>query len=336
MNYVMRATLKVMLIMAVTLSVSCNKLVDRQHGQLPRDIFEELWQTVDRRYALFPVKDVNWAEVHDLYARRISDDLDDQQLFGELSGMLDLLKDGHVTLTWGDRKSTYDAFYTAYPPNFNWSNIVHNYLPSDYRKTGPIVYAIANDVGYLYYGSFRDNVTRQQLDTIFDFLKSTKGLIVDVRGNLGGSEQNVDYLYERFSSARSLLKYEQRRLGARHDDFSKPEATYSTDFSGAYTSPVCVLANRSSFSASNDFVLYMKQRQNTRLVGDSTGGGGGIPANYLLANGWKLQYTATMTLSPARQSIESGFAPDVFVNISLLEDELGHDPILEKAFELLR
>lgn len=71
-------------------------------------------------------------------------------------------------------------------------------------------------------------------------------------------------------------------------------------------------------------------------MGDQTGGGGSIPYNYILANGWKVQYSATITLSSLKEPIENGIIPDISIGINPFEESSGKDPILEKAYSLLR
>jgi C-terminal processing protease CtpA/Prc len=72
---------------------------------------------------------------------------------------------------------------------------------------------------------------------------------------------------------------------------------------------------------------------NVRLMGDQTGGGGGIPRDYLLSNGWQLQYTSTVTLSPFQETVENGIQPDVNITITPDDELNGKDPILEAAFQ---
>ncbi|MBA4167938.1 MAG: peptidase S41, partial [Chitinophagaceae bacterium] len=216
------------------------------------------------------------------------------------------------------------------------NNLVNNYLKNNYRQTGPVIYAVTDSVGYIYYSSFENHIADRQLDTVFSLLKNTKGLIVDIRSNTGGATQNIRLLFQRFLASRKLVKYEIRKIGTAHNDFAKPEAQFMVGTADPYLRPVCVLTNRSCFSACNDFAMFMSGLTNVRLVGDSTGGGGGIPVRYVLANGWILQYTATMTVTPDLKSIENGIPPTIPAGISTLEEQSGKDPILEKAFSILK
>jgi C-terminal processing protease CtpA/Prc len=230
----------------------------------------------------------------------------------------------------------YDGFYSKYPINFNYRNINDNYLGSNYKTSGPFVYKIMDNVGYIYYSSFKQYFSDAELDKVMQDMKSTKGLIMDIRSNFGGNSANVDKLASWFFSEKKLVKYEVRKSGPGHSDFSDPLPYYIEPSAIHYDKPVIVLTNRSCFSACNDFVLYLSELSNVRLYGDQTGGGGAIPGNYVLANGWKIQYSSTVTLSPSMKNVENGILPDVRIEISGLEESRGIDPIIDRAFLALK
>ena len=303
----------------------------------PMKVFDEVWNVMDQRYALFSIKEVDWTKAYSTYRQSINDSTTESELFLILSNLLAELKDGHVALIGPGRTSTYDLFYTSFPTNFNHQNLLTNYLHDQYTRTGPLIYTVQDSIGYVYYESFEKSITQPQLDTVFGSFQFTKGLIIDIRGNLGGASENAEMLFQQFVKGEKLVKYEVGKSGSGHDDLSPALPLYVHNARGlTYGHPVCLLTNRSCFSASNDFVLFMSGLDNVRLVGDQTGGGGGIPQQYSLSNGWTLQYTATMTLSPDKLNVESGIQPDVKVGISNIEETQGRDPIIEKAFSLLR
>ena len=315
----------------------CEKALDLKAPAFDQAaVFDEAWKVIDQHYALFPVKGVDWNNTYKEYRPQVTNSMTDIAFFRLISNMLETLKDGHVTLISPSDTSTYEGFFTAFATNFNYSNLTNNYLKNDFKTSGPAIYTIQNNVGYIYYGSFRNDITEAEVDKMMNEMKNTKGLIVDVRNNTGGKSANVDKLFQRFITEKKLVKYEQIKDGPGHNDFLEPDPYYLSPAISFYNHPVCVLTNRSCFSACNDFVLYMSGLANVTLVGDQTGGGGGIPHDFILANGWKIQYTATSTLSPEKLSIENGILPDVNIGISSIEETNGKDPILEKAYQLLQ
>lgn len=315
----------------------CEKALNLKDPQSDKvAVFEELWKVMDQHYSMFTFKGVDWNNVHKTYRDQVNDNMTDEQLFQVLAAMLRTLQDGHVVLIAGSDTAYYDGFYRPYPVNFNYDNVVNTYLQNDYQTSGPIIYKTSRDIGYLYYGSFANEITDAQMDKVISDMSGTKGLIVDVRSNTGGSSSNVDKLASRFIAVRTLVKYDLVKSGAGHDDFFDPEPHYLSPAAQFYGRPVIVLTNRMCFSACNDFALYMSGIPNVKLIGDQTGGGGGIPHNYLLSNGWKLQYSATATLSPFKKNIEDGILPYTHIDITQNDELNGRDPILEKAFETLQ
>ena len=329
--------LLVLLISTIVPSVSCRKIIQlNEPGTSALEVFNEAWEIIDQRYALFSIKETNWQNTYTSLSPKANAALSDQDLFNLLVQMLESLQDGHVSLVNSSKIYTYDHFYTAFPVNFNYANVVATYLGTAYHQTGPVTYSIRDSVGYLYYDSFTKSLSAEQLDEVFRFLQNTKGLIVDVRSNTGGDTRNAELFFRHFLADRQLVKYELRKAGKGHEDYAIPDPTYIEGSAKPYLQPVCVLINRSCYSACNDFVMYMSDQPNVLLVGDQTGGGGGFPSEYLLSNGWRLKYTATMTLSPDMKNFEKGISPDIPVGISNIDEQFGKDPILEKAFSILR
>ena len=57
---------------------------------------------------------------------------------------------------------------------------------------------LEDNVGYIYYGSFSNDVSESGLDQILNRMAICKGLIIDVRNNGGGSLSNVEKIASRF------------------------------------------------------------------------------------------------------------------------------------------
>ena len=318
-------------------SANCKKIAGiSDPSPTPTAVFNEVWEVMNRHYSLFAVKSIKWDSIGNVYRSQLRDNMSDASLFKLIGNMLANLKDGHVALFSPADTSSYTAFYTTYPRNFNLQSVINTYLHNNYRLVGPVLYKVDNNIGYLYYRSFADPVTDIIIDSLITAVSATKGLIIDIRSNQGGSSLNAVQFFSRFIAAKKLAKYEVFKKGAGQSDFFEPQPYFVSPSGQFYGKPVCVLVNRECYSACNDFVLYMSGLSNTRLVGDQTGGGGGIPNEYLLQNGWKLRYTSTLTLSPAMFNIENGIRASVDAAISAQDEQNAKDPILEKAIQLLQ
>ena len=127
------------------------------------------------------------------------------------------------------------------------------------------------------------------------------------------------------------------KTGPAHDAFSKP---YNYDFSPAkgrqhYNKPIVVLFNRGSFSATNNFVSIMKQLPNVTIIGDTTGGGCGLPFTSELPNGWSVRFSAAVIRDAEGNITEFGVAPDIKVDMTEADRLSGHDTILDTAISHL-
>jgi hypothetical protein len=301
--------------------------------------FEALWKIMDTRYCYLDYKNINWDSVHTVYETRMDTSMTDFELFDLFGEMLGELKDGHVNLYSNFNRSRYWKWFTDYPSNFN-NNLIYNnnYLGFDYLAVGGMRYAkiFNNKVGYIYYGDFSDRFSDTNISYIFSYFKDCEALIVDVRNNGGGyldlSEQFASY----FFTAETVTGYMQHKTGNGHSDFSEPVAIKTpTHKNIKWQRPVAVLSNRMSYSATNSFVSRMKLAPNAVIVGDSTGGGGGLPISSELPNGWMVRFSSSPMFDASMQHIEWGIAPDVKVDLKTSDTENGYDTIIEMAITLI-
>ena len=328
--------LKLLCIILLFVAVSC--IDEPQYSDTPKDNFEALWKVMDEHYCFFDLKKIDWNEVHTRYGARISNKMNEEQLFGVLSEMLDELKDGHVNLSTSFDMSRYWDWFESYPANFDPS-IQKNYLGNDYLITSGIKYKVLSDnVGYMYYKSFEDEVGDGNLDQVIARFGLCNGIIIDVRDNGGGSLTNVDLIASRFLNDRKLVGYISHKTGKGHSDFSVPYPKYlSTTGRLRYQKPVVVLTNRHCFSSANDFVSVMRQLPNVTIMGDRTGGGSGLPFSSEMPNGWSIRFSASPMYDADMNQTEMGIEPDPGQKVNMLDSDMqkGIDTIIEAARKLI-
>jgi len=300
--------------------------------------FEALWHIVDTRYCYLDYKQVNWDSVYEVYHPRLDTIHSDVALFDLFASMLNTLKDGHVNLYSSFDISRYWKWFLDYPSNFD-TELLHTdrYLGEDYRMAGGIDYALIDGgkVGYLYYGSFLDEFTDENIRRIFQTFASCDGLIVDIRNNGGGSIALAEKLASYFMQEKTLTEYMNHKTGDGHSAFSKPVAVYTSASipDMRWEKPVVVLANRHSFSATNSFVCRMKLAPNAIIMGDRTGGGGGMPLSNELPNGWMVRFSACPMFDANMQHTEWGLDPDVSVMLDSTDRANGFDTLIETAID---
>ncbi len=310
-------------------------------GHSPQANFETLWSIIDRQYCFLTYKHeqygLDWDEVHERYARRITDTMTGEQLFEVLSEMVAELRDGHVNLSSSIGTSQYREWFDAYPRNFS-DSLQRVYLGKDYVRSSALVYQLLeNNIGYLHVGSFASGLGEGNLSQALSRLAVCDGLIVDVRENGGGDLTTAQRLAARFTNERVLVGYIRHKTGPGHDDFSDPHPVYVEPSSGIrWQKPVVVLTNRVSYSATNDFVNCMRQFPQVTVVGDRTGGGSGLPFTSELPCGWSIRFSASPMFYTSIRPLEVGINPDVKVDMTPEDMARGKDTIIERACEILQ
>ncbi len=299
--------------------------------------FDALWTIIDEHYTFFEYKNVDWNEVGQRYRSKITKGISSGELFELCSDMLKELKDGHTNLVSASDVSRY-WIWEQYPVNYDERLIDKHYLNFQYRRTSGIKYQIlSSNIGYMYYGDFSNGIGEGNLDAILAYLASSDGLIIDVRNNSGGFLTNVEKLVGRFINEKMKVGSICHKTGPAHDAFSRPYDYYFSPSRGRqhYNKPIVVLCNRRSFSATNNFVSIMKQLPNVTIVGDTTGGGCGLPFTSELPNGWSVRFSAAVIRDVGGNITEFGVAPDVKVDMEDSDMQIGHDTILDTAISIL-
>ncbi|MDX2283911.1 MAG: S41 family peptidase [Bacteroidia bacterium] len=332
------------LLSAAILLSSCEQLfLKPEPGTAPSAIFDEAWTFVDREYAFFKYKGIDWNEVRSRYEPLISDGMSEEDLFDVLASMLYELRDGHVNLSSDFDISRNWTWYLNSPQNFNFTVLERGYFQEKEQYAGPFILYDFGDVGYMRYASFASTVTPADLDYVLEKFADRKGLIIDIRDNDGGSLANVNLIASRFTETEVTIGSWSFKSGPGHEDFTPLEDIVLEPAEGLlgvepkrFTKPVVVLMNRSSYSAANFFPLYMKALPQVTLMGDTSGGGGGAPANTQLANGWVLRCSSSRLFDPQGFNVENGIPPDVRVDLDPADEAAFRDTMLELALFTLR
>ena len=317
----------------------CSRLlIKKDISNTPLHCFDMMSSAVDTHYSLFAEKKVNWEKLTKMYRTRVYDSMTQDSLFVVMSGLLARLNDGHVNLFSSTDKSRNWHWKEDFADNYNEAFVQRQYLKSNFKITGPFYHNFLRDsVGYITYRSFAANFTTEELDYILQRYRNSPALIIDIRDNGGGALQNALTLMLPFSTkSKTLLGYSYRKSGPLRTDFSKGKAFELPPArkNKTFQKPVFVLINRGTYSAANYYAAFMSVLPNVTLVGDRTGGGGGIPISFDLPNGWQYRMSASYTTLPNGTSIESGVAPDVEVATNASDELIFKDKIIERALEL--
>jgi len=176
-------------------------------------------------------------------------------------------------------------------------------------------------------------VDNENLDFILERYKNTKGLIIDIRENGGGDPMDFFNILGRFIDEKTLMYYSRLKNGPGHNDFTEDEPGYLEPYNGIrYKNKVIVLTDRGTYSAGSFTSLATKALDNVILIGDTTGGGLGLPNGGQLPNGWGYRFSITQALTLDKDnSYEKGVPPDI---IALFDwNDLNTDEVIERALD---
>lgn len=299
--------------------------------------FEAAWNHVNDVYPYLDFKNINWDSIYAVY-RPLAEAARGDEFYLVLRDMLAELKDGHVYyVTEGGGK-----VYPYYPERHFKDR--HSYSPFVVRKyfdrelrlsgSGSIEYEIIpGNIGYAFLSDFHEDYLLNEFPAVLEYLRNTRGLIIDVRQKVGGDYRNIEAVVTRFLTE-PLERNDAYTLGEKWDlPPFQPQGPF------VYTNPVVVLINGSTYSAGEFCTEILKQLPHVIAVGDTTGGGstGGGDGDYLLPSG-KSIYVGYIDIRryDGLPWEWLGVAPDI--RIEQTEDDIaaGRDKQLEYAIEILR
>ena len=332
---------KLVLIMLGGLLISsCEKILFKEDlaSENPRDNFEYLWKECRNKYAFMQYKKVDWQAVYNKYSPRVTDNISKDSLFNTLALMLNELRDGHVNLISPFNISIYPVHQLG-PENISKRLIEDHYLSKPFFITGPFVHSFidSGQVGYIQFSSFTGTVTPEQLDYMLEKYQNTRGLILDLRANGGGAAPDIYKIMGRFVENKTKIFTTKDRSGPGANDFSDGLESFLEPYSGRrYTKKLAVLCDRGTYSAGSYTSLATKALDNVILIGDTTGGGLGMPNGGQLPNGWTYRFSVTQTLDLQGNNYEDGVPPDIRVILDPADVAKGKDTVIEKALEELK
>lgn len=308
--------------------------------------FDALWRILDERYSYFDLKlpqGTSWRDIYDKYRPEVRPEMSTDSLFLVMNKMMRELKDGHVNLFTPFDQGRYWGWSENYPENYD-SRLVAKYLGEDYRIAGGLYYTqikhnhhAQDSIGYFRYGSFASPLSSSNLNAALSRLSKCRALIIDIRNNGGGNVTTSDLFARHFMREARVVGSIRHKVGKGHNDFSKAvEVKLDPLATGLrWLRPVVLLTNRGVYSAANDFTLKMKGLPFVTVIGDTTGGGAGLPMSSELPNGWSLRYSSTQTLDAEGRHIEFGIAPDYRVDLDPKDASEAKDSMIEYALTYL-
>ncbi len=167
-----------------------------------------------------------------------------------------------------------------------------------------VEYRMEGDIAYIQISNFYEN-TNDELQAALEALDlaNARGIIIDLRNNLGGYVNVLVDVASHFIKEGTII-ITQDNEGRR--------TSYSVNPNGTFTDlPMVVLVNEFSASASEVFSGAMQDYQRATIAGAVTFGKGSYDAFYNLSDGSAIYLTIGRWLTPNGREIEEiGITPD--------------------------
>ena len=185
-------------------------------------------------------------------------------------------------------------------------------------------------MAYIYIHQF-ESVTSGQFEEKLKQARDDKmkGLILDLRGNPGGTLESVINIARQILPE-GLIVYTEDKYGNRNE--------YKCDGHNKLEVPLVVLVNEDSASASEILSGAIKDYGIGKLVGKNTYGKGIVQKVFYISDGTAMKLTVSHYYTPKGNDIhEVGIKPDVDVDLDVdkyLDEDT--DTQLEKAKEVLK
>jgi hypothetical protein len=225
--------------------------------------------------------------------------------------------------------------------DFSWKLVRDKYLKGSFKSSpDSLIYYgwIDTDVAYLRIRRFPGyEVVDKYFDGIIQDLMKAKGIIIEVRGNPGGTGSGVEAIASRFADKQRLFMKNYNRTGASREynnityHYMQPKGPVQ------FTGPVVLLQNRFSESGSDAFALAIRVLPHAISIGEFTGGCFATYYPEKLINGWTVSLPWSYATDQNNFCWEGiGIAPNLR-QINTKEDiSSGNDKVLELAIDIIK
>ncbi len=301
------------------------------------EAFDTVWRAFDREYAMFVVKpDVDWASLRDVYRPQAESAQDNIELGMVLAEMIACLQDLHAHVQVDGE--TLPGYQRRRPLNGSFDAVS--------RLVGPVTntrqqlaYARSDDgIGYINVYGLQNRRLPELFDEALQKMEASRGLIVDLRFNGGGSEPLGQQMAGRFLDKRRVYSLNQYRNGPKHEDLgTKLQRACEPAGPWRYVGPVIVLQGQRTMSSAESFLLMLAQCPQATTMGDRSAGSSGNPRRVQAAGGIIVNLPRWLDMEPSGRPIDAvGILPEVPIEATPEDFTAESDPVLAAALKNLR
>ncbi|MBN2276001.1 MAG: S41 family peptidase [Bacteroidales bacterium] len=324
---------------------ACDKmLLGPDAENTPVNNYDIFCKDIKERYGPFCVKDINWDSLTVAYRSAIVTENSEQALYLAIKSLMVHLNDNHVSLVTTNPE--YPFFQSGIVgrlvtfTDFSLPVIENNYLLSKTDFASGLMYGkLDNNLGYIYMSHVAAGIGNFEkfLDEALETLKETDGIIIDLRNNSGGHEDEAVYIVGRFTEKEYEADKFRLKVGPGENDYS-PFYSYWIEPKGKnpYLNKVVVLTHRFTISAAETLTMGFKRLERAVTIGDTTSGAFSDMVTRELPNGWVYSISIGDWRDYRGISYEGiGYPPDITIQNRAEDIASGFDEALERAiFEI--
>ena len=343
----------------------------------PMNTYAVFWQTFAEQFALFDVYRTDWGAVDRKFRPRVTDSTTPEELFGILREMILPFHNAHTNIAAGSIRHQYLGYRPASEigrklqasGTLTIGEILGLVSEQD-RRTRAIIEShysvgplrpylnnqawfgmLAGEIGYLRLLAFSDYTTEggfdkdstaleTALDDIFKDAARMKGLIIDVRINIGGSDPLCLAIASRLSDARYFAYSKVTRSNQSGPlRFTAPQRIWVEPAARTgYRGNIVLLIGPDAISGGETFAMaLMGRKPSVRFVGENTQGVFSDVWGRKLPNGWTFGLPTELYLTAEGKAFDAvGVPPHFSVPVYPQSDlESGRDGALERAIQVL-
>lgn len=206
----------------------------------------------------------------------------------------------------------------------------YKYDEINYTQKQPSMFTMLNNnIAYLHMA----DVKKDKLSDIFNKIKNTKGLVIDLRTY---PSKFVIFEIGNFllSKPEQFVKFSTTTLTSPGDYIIKEGAPIGTNNKNYYLGKIAILVNETSISSSEYHTMALRKAPHAKVFGSQTAGADGNVSYITLPGELQTTFTGIGIYNPDESETQRiGIIPDIEVKPTIEGIKNSRDEVLEKAMK---
>jgi C-terminal peptidase prc len=295
----------------------------------PEELYRLAWQFVRNNYLDRTFNGQDWDAWRDRFEGRLKSE---PQALGAIALMLASLDDRNTRLRSHDQTAR-----ILFTPRTTGTEFTSTGKALSTSKTIDTRHLEGN-VGYIAITNLSDPKLPEQIEDAVKEMKTTEGVIIDLRGNQGGADREVARITGMFvkpgTETGTIITQEgtKKVTAEPAEDKTRNESEPII----AEEKPVVVLVDRNTASSAENLAASLKESKRAVLVGEKTHGKAAVQVPKLLPGGAMVLVVGAEHADLSGNIYTGvGIDPDLHIKDAATGDRRSRDQSIEKARELI-